>query len=426
MISEYLKLGWFLIPVFYKTKTPVNDGWNNINKTKINKLTLAEYMGSNIGLLLGEIIDVEADNKDKDDLLNKLLKDYHHPIFKSSNYNHHLFINPYKGLTRFVKDGIEFRAYNHYSLLPPSIHPNGLEYIWLSDFKHIPPLPIPLRKLFSQLGGDHVLSVKNKNAKKDVYGFLKCSKCDREISYLEDKAELEKMAFALKYKQWECPKCRDRQMFEFIRQFKLKFEKKELREPVLDESKRIYDSKRTKIVERRNFFKDNKKIYKCPKNQKVESQRETLLVNLKSGETDFRKILDYLYYDFDKGFNYRQKKTFFSNEIPNEYFFIDFCLEYLRICVYIDDGNVFVKNLWDKYYKPLLEKYKYKVIIYSSNDVINKPNETIVNIIKFAIETENNTGVRLKNFFKRKPLKVIAENYTKIHSDVDIPAIWIP
>lgn len=410
MLDEYLKLNWYLIPVYYGTKIPINDKWN-IKKEKSNNLSLMENLGCNIGLLLGEIIDVEADTKEKDEMLNSILSKYPHPIYKSSKYNHHLFQNPYKNLTRFSKNGIEFRANRHYSLLPPSKHPNGEIYEWLTDFTVIPPFPLELKKIFSQLGGDHVLYLKGKDIGSDK--FLHCNKCKRKVRMPQERYILEQYAFHLLNCQWECNKCRKKDIFEFIRQLRLKLIKQDKRNLIIEENEKKYIKQQIKNTENKKLSKDGKNIYTNDKNQEVENQRNLLLNNLKDGEYEFKKMLDYLYINFDKSFKTRQKKAFFSKEVLNDYFFIDFCLESLRLYFYIDNNNEFMNLNWEKYYKPLLGKYKYNVVIYPGKDILSKPKNIFIDLLQRCIAIENYSGLKIKNLFRRKSLTKIAEEYLR-------------
>ncbi len=139
-------LGWNVIPVNENSKCPVGKNWNEHVWTTDNLIDiLIKRPNINIGLLLGDIIDVEADTPGANAMLDRIIGDYPHPIYQSTKSKHHLFLNPDKNLTRFTTQHIEFRGLKHHSVLPPS-KINGVQYKWLTSGP-IPEMPKSL-KLF--------------------------------------------------------------------------------------------------------------------------------------------------------------------------------------------------------------------------------------------------------------------------------------
>ena len=100
-----------------------------------------------MGILLGNIVDVEGDTEEANDLLERMIDGALRPKFRSSKSIHNLFINPDPNLTRLVVGGIEFRAHKHQSVVPPSIHEDGTRYHWLSGSTF--PIPVMPPELLS-------------------------------------------------------------------------------------------------------------------------------------------------------------------------------------------------------------------------------------------------------------------------------------
>lgn len=201
MYTEVLQ--WQVIPLLPKSKIPFMKEWNkSYDQAKIKKYVSENKC--NIGLRLGNVIDVEADTERANNLLNRLVRDYPHPMYKSQKSIHHLFINPDIELTRITIHGIEFRGNLHQSVLPPSINQNNIQYTWLEDSKFpVPPLPEPLLNLY------------NKHRKMMLKSRLKnmvqpeCSKCKKESRPVHpSRYKLEVKAFASMNEKWLCHQCR--------------------------------------------------------------------------------------------------------------------------------------------------------------------------------------------------------------------------
>lgn len=138
------KLDWNVIAVKPNSKTPVFRKWNSGYRADWQRYFLESHDDYNIGILLGKVVDVEADDERADNLLNSLIGDMPHPQYRSTKSTHHLFLTPDYDLTRIVIQGIEFRGYRHQSLLPPSISPSGKKYEWLKK-STFPVMPMPRR-----------------------------------------------------------------------------------------------------------------------------------------------------------------------------------------------------------------------------------------------------------------------------------------
>lgn len=167
LFEQYNNLGIKIIPMNRGSKTPIGQKWYIYNKAKTLKM-LKYYKGCNIGLLLGDIIDIESDTKEGDELVSRLSNGSDSTKYRSNRYHHRLYKNPYSWLKHATFPGIEFRAYGHCSVLPPSIHSSGVKYKWVNGTPtDIPQLPAGLKNL--------LLSKYHPNLQKAT-----CSKCSSE------------------------------------------------------------------------------------------------------------------------------------------------------------------------------------------------------------------------------------------------------
>lgn len=195
------KLGWQVIPISPNSKSPFSKNWNKDYDQEKCRQLLEENPDSNLGLLLGNIIDLEADSEKANILLSNLTKKTDHPQYKSQKSIHHLFLTPDPYLTRITIHGIEFRGKHHQSLLPPSKNSEGIIYEWISYGK-IPPLP------------DSLLNLYNKHKKMmlatEDWAVPTCYICHKKSRPINKKRFiLEKKAFYERGLYWQCHKCRE-------------------------------------------------------------------------------------------------------------------------------------------------------------------------------------------------------------------------
>ncbi len=194
--------GLQVIPLRPNSKAPRLKKWSaNWNK-RTCRFMLQKYPYSNIGVLLGSIVDVEGDTLEANKFLLGLIGDYPHPTYCSAKSIHHLFLSPDPQLRILKHKGIEFRGHGHQSALPPS-KCKGVQYMWLRGFKFpIPPMPEALEKYYWLLkkGG-------TQTRKKGFVG-VHCSMCGNKESIHKKRLDLEIKAFKLWSSKWQCHKCR--------------------------------------------------------------------------------------------------------------------------------------------------------------------------------------------------------------------------
>jgi len=204
--ENYIKAGFQVIPLHPNTKIPIGKKWNENWSERGARSLFQFHVGANLGILLGTVVDVEGDTIEANELIDELIGDYPHPSYRGSKSTHHLFQNPDKGLTRISKNGIEFRAFKHQSVLPPSIHPDGSQYKWLTDFFPIPPMPPALLELY----GEFQAVPKTCPPRKPRHDLIiiQCPCCHKKIKMNRTRYKREKAAFRERREEWCCSKCR--------------------------------------------------------------------------------------------------------------------------------------------------------------------------------------------------------------------------
>ena len=141
---NYRNLGYQPILLQPKSKRPIITKWNKNYDANLYWKLLQTNSDYNLGFLLGEIIDVEGDNKQANNFLDNLLDKIDHPKYISLKSTHHLFRRrPGSKITRIHAKGVEIRCINHQSVVPPSMHlEDDFRYDWITPLPHISRLPI--------------------------------------------------------------------------------------------------------------------------------------------------------------------------------------------------------------------------------------------------------------------------------------------
>lgn len=196
--------GLKVIPLRQNTKIPISKNWTENWDHHLVRQKIKQYPNSNIGILLGDIVDVEGDSEYANETILNLIKDYPHPTYRSSKSIHHLFLTPDETLRHFRYRDIEFRGHGHQSVLPPSVAA-GVVYKWLARFKFpVPPMPEELTLFLER---KRKKKVKKDNIKPD-HMQINCCTCDNKCYLHKRRFELELEAFKLLGQKWECQNCR--------------------------------------------------------------------------------------------------------------------------------------------------------------------------------------------------------------------------
>jgi len=207
--------GLKVIPLRENTKIPLCKGWTSNWNCQITRSILQRTPKANIGLILGDVIDVEGDSEEANEIITRLIGDIPHPLYRSAKSIHHLFINPYPDFRFFRWREVEFRGYGHQSVLPPS-KTEDIQYRWLENFKFpIPPLPQNLDEFYQ----DHL---RKKPKVKPGHKKAVCSICGEARNPHQKRFDLETNVFALLGKKWECQDCRQVDLRRACRLFRAK------------------------------------------------------------------------------------------------------------------------------------------------------------------------------------------------------------
>lgn len=194
--------GLQVIPLRENSKIPLNKGWTSGWNRSASREGLLRFPDANIGLLLGNVVDVEGDNQEANDIILSLIGNYPHPCYRSTKSIHHLFMSPDRNLRHFRWQKIEFRGYGHQSVLPPSQHA-GVKYQWLDKFKFpIPEMPEKLVRFYETHSRARL------NDLKPGHISVWCMTCKQKIFLSEKRFRLELEAFRSFGTKWECQKCR--------------------------------------------------------------------------------------------------------------------------------------------------------------------------------------------------------------------------
>lgn len=224
--DKYVQLGLRPIAIYPQNKLPIGAGWNqNWSVQRWRPFFNDPYV--NMGILLGDVVDVEGDSEEANDRLERMIDGMDRPKFRSCKSIHNLFINPDPTLQRLVVSGIEFRGYLHQSVVPPSKHETGTEYGWLAGSKFpIPPMPQELKEFYfknkkardaQQSRTRHV----NKPRKtKKFHRRTQCNCCKNKFYINDTRLKLEVQVFRQYKMLWLCKDCRTIDIREDCRQFR--------------------------------------------------------------------------------------------------------------------------------------------------------------------------------------------------------------
>jgi len=137
---EYAALGWSVIPLPYREKKPAVK-WKEFQATRATKLELTLWFDQrqrNIGLVCGAISGLIVLDVDIGHGGQESLKKYDvptTPIVQTGSGGFHLYFkHPGHHVGNFAGKlpGFDLRGDGGFVVLPPSVHPNGRQYTWLT------------------------------------------------------------------------------------------------------------------------------------------------------------------------------------------------------------------------------------------------------------------------------------------------------
>lgn len=219
--EKYYELGLKPIVMYPNTKVPCVKGWNRFYDVEFWRRKLCDKsIGTmpNLGILLGDVVDVEADCENSNRFLCDMIGNCPHPFYQSSRSIHHLFLNPDVKLTQVTYQGIEFRGNMVCSAMPPSIHPSGDEYRFLkgSSFP-VTPMPPILLDFYHSNKAKSKNKVSKRTGVKKGYKTTNCSSCKKSCVLHSKRLKLEIMAFSSLGSNWKCASCREFKISDMCR-----------------------------------------------------------------------------------------------------------------------------------------------------------------------------------------------------------------
>lgn len=214
--DAYVRSGLRVIPLRPFSKIPIGKGWqDNWDRDQCRSI-VQRSLEVNIGLLLGDVVDVEGDTPEANRLLERMTAGVAHPQYRSSKSTHHLFLTPDPDLTILKVAGMEFRGRGHQSVLPPSVHEDGAKYVWLTGTLFpVPAMPDELLAHYRR----HKKQPKRPNLKP---GHVRvwCSACEGREYIHKKRYALEQIAFGRLGHRWECHGCRTEDVRDACREIR--------------------------------------------------------------------------------------------------------------------------------------------------------------------------------------------------------------
>ena len=144
IIGEYVDSGWSVLPVRPEEKRPYMTNWLQYTKTRADKPMVENWFASlsnaGVGVVTGKIsnmvvLDVESYCPTP---IEELLKKYPtQMISRTGSGGYHLFYQYPIGVSKVsnrvkIFEGADLRADGGFIVLPPTRHPNGNRYEWIS------------------------------------------------------------------------------------------------------------------------------------------------------------------------------------------------------------------------------------------------------------------------------------------------------
>lgn len=194
--------GLKIIALRENSKVPMCKGWTQNWDRDETREKLMRFPDANLGVLLGDIVDVEGDSEQANQEILELIGDYPHPAYQSTKSIHHLFRNPDPCLNHFRWGKMEFRGHGHQSVIPPSQH-EGIVYRWLKQFKFpVPEMPERLQSFYFAKKKKRKVVIKPGHMK------IRCGRCEQTCYLHKKRFDLELQTFRLLDSKWECQDCR--------------------------------------------------------------------------------------------------------------------------------------------------------------------------------------------------------------------------
>lgn len=157
---ELYNLGYAVIPAKPKSKVPYLPNWQ---KRKLSLCEIEKIKSSSIGIVAGELsnnlVVIDFDNDDCLETIEKLFEINNSfretTIIKTGSGKYHIWIKctdlpiNINNIRKVGTKNIEIRGNKSFCVTPPSIHPNGKNYVWLNDVSDYKPIIIKFEELYN-------------------------------------------------------------------------------------------------------------------------------------------------------------------------------------------------------------------------------------------------------------------------------------
>ena len=157
--SNYRKRGFSIIPIKNGSKE-ASVSWKEFQARRPTKQELKSwgktFPDANVAIVTGKVsgvVVVDADSKDAIKFVKKLGVPEETPMVRTKRGAHFYFRYPDSGVPSrsFKKLGLDIKSDGGYVLAPPSVHPDGGTYKWMTELSaELPKLPKKLLKLIEQ------------------------------------------------------------------------------------------------------------------------------------------------------------------------------------------------------------------------------------------------------------------------------------
>lgn len=142
-VSDYVDIGWSILPVKPSEKRPYMNNWLQYNKVRATKATVDNWFnnlsGAGVGMVTGKIsnivvLDVESYCPTP---IEEILKKYPTQLIsRTGSGGYHLFYQYPTNVPRVsnrvgIFEGADLRADGGFIVLPPTVHPSGNKYEWV-------------------------------------------------------------------------------------------------------------------------------------------------------------------------------------------------------------------------------------------------------------------------------------------------------
>lgn len=133
----YYKLGFSIIPIQYRSKVPALRNWKQYQTRRAERELIERWFqveAINIGIVTGKISGIVVVDVDRDDVLNELIARMPVTWICKTSRGYHFYFSVDTEVRTKKLDfiGIDIKGEGGYVLAPPSIHPEGVSYRWIS------------------------------------------------------------------------------------------------------------------------------------------------------------------------------------------------------------------------------------------------------------------------------------------------------